>query len=210
MYRDQAGKQSGFPVPPKLNVPQLLAGQKPNHASYACSSASNRAAHGLSFHTSSSVLLENQESRGDGSTHGPPTLPAQGRELADVGPHQPPAVHREVPLVLLQASRKAHYWAHTEDFYTNNFTSLISALNTIIRPTTSWPVGLKQWRLELRSLRLCISSQRADHSYAQTVIYPVVPELLCGCHMSLCEVTCHIIVMVTCHHITAQLSWTHS
>lgn len=109
MYRGQAGKQSGFPVPPKLSVPQLLAGQKPNHASYACSSASNRAAHGLSFHTSSTVLLENQERRGDGSTHGPPTLPAQGRELADVGPHQPPAVHHEVPLVLLQASRKAHY-----------------------------------------------------------------------------------------------------
>lgn len=165
------------------------------------------------IHSSSSVLLENWEGRGDRSTHGPSSLPAQGQELTDTGPtsHLLPAVHHEFPHDQLQVGRKAHYQACAEDFYTHNFASLKTALNYEL---ASWFETVSfgaNWKSEvLYPYQNWISSQRADHGYTQTVIYPVVPELLCGCHMSLCEVTCHIIVMVTCHHITVQLSWTYS
>ena len=40
------------------------------------------------IHTSSSVLQGNWEGREDQSTHSSSSLPAQGQELTDVGPHQ--------------------------------------------------------------------------------------------------------------------------
>lgn len=54
-----------------------------------------------------------REGRGDQSTRGPSSLPAQGQELTDVGPHQA-AVTCSAPWVA--GKQKSHYQAHAEDF----------------------------------------------------------------------------------------------
>lgn len=189
MQRDDPGKKPASHPQSSNKVCVPLAEQRPNHASYACSSASSClpvALHHL-IHASSFALLENSEGRGDRCAAGPFSLHARGQGLTDTGTHLLPAWVPPCP-----AAGKAHYQVRDEDFWKNNFTSLKFALHIIIHPIMSWPAVVKRWVLLLiRSLKCCVCTGTGSVGKElitgmHKLIYPVVPELLCGCHMSLC------------------------